>query len=128
PDVLLLVSNAPPSSVPAILALRSDSYGTWQGGANPLSPQHVDWPIIDEVAQATWKPETESMKTFQPAALPPLISASQVAVAKLIRQRRSCPALDGETSISPATFCRLLGRLLPRPGVPPLDALPSGPP
>jgi SagB-type dehydrogenase family enzyme len=127
PDVLLLVSNAAPSSLPLYLALRPLSSGTWEGGANPLSPQHVDWPVIDEVAKATWKPETAPMETFRPAALPPLIPSSQVATATLIRQRRSCLALDGKTSISADTFYRMLDSLLPRPGVPPWDVLPWAP-
>jgi SagB-type dehydrogenase family enzyme len=127
PDILLLVSNTPPSSLPTILALRSALDGTWQGRANPLSPQHVDWPIIDEVAKATWKPETEPREAFEPASLPPLIPSSQVAAATLIRQRRSCLALDGETSISAETFYRMLDSLLPRPGVPPWNTLPWEP-
>ncbi len=127
PDILLLVSNATPSSLPASLALRSWSSGMWEGTANPLSPQHVDWPVIDEVAQATWKPETAPMETFQPAALPPLKPLIQVAAATLIRQRRSCLALDGKTSISADAFYRMLDSLLPRPGVPPWDSLPWEP-
>ena len=127
PDVLLLVSNAAPSSLPVPLALRPWSSGTWNGLANPLSPQHVDWPVIDEVAKTTWKPETAPMETFQPAALPPLMPSSQVAAATLIRQRRSCLALDGKTSISADTFYRMLDSLLPRAGVPPWDTLPWEP-
>ena len=127
PDVLLWVSTAAPSSLAAPFALHPRSSGTWQGGANPLSPQHVDWPVIDEVAGATWKPETAPMETFQPAALPPLIPSNQATAAMLIRQRRSCLALDGKTSISADTFYRMLDRLLPRPGVPPWDTLPWEP-
>ena len=114
-------------SFPAPLALRFAPDGVWEGRANPLSPQHVDWPIIDEVAKATWKPETEPMQTIEPVALPPLIPSSQVAAATLIRQRRSCLALDGKTSISAETFYRMLDSLLPRPGVPPWDTLPWEP-
>jgi SagB-type dehydrogenase family enzyme len=127
PDVLLLVSNTPPSSIPAPLALRFVPDGVWEGRANPLSPQHVDWPIIDEVAKATWKSETEPMQTIEPVALPPLIPSSQAAAATLIRQRRSCLALDGKTSISAETFYHILDSLLPRPGVPPWDTLPWEP-
>ena len=141
PDVLLLVSNThtlarraseedlgnPLSSFPALLALRFAPDGVWDGRANPLSPQHVDWPIIDEVAKATWKPETEPMQTIEPVALPPLNPSSQVAAATLIRQRRSCLALDGKTSISAETFYHMLDSLLPRPGVPPWDTLPWEP-
>jgi SagB-type dehydrogenase family enzyme len=127
PDVVLLVSKVPPSSLPALLALRSESYGTWQGKANPLSPQYVDWPIIDEAAKATRKPETEPMEVFESVALPPLIPSSHLAAATLIRQRRSCLALDGKTSISISTFYRMLDSLLPRPGVAPWDMLPWEP-
>ena len=67
------------------------------------------------------------MQTFEPAALPPLIPSSQVAAATLIRQRRSCLALDGKTSISAETFYHMLDSLLPRPGVPPWDTLPWEP-
>ena len=113
PDVLLLVSNThalarrasevdggnPASRFSTLLALRSALDGTWEGRANPLSPERVDWP----------------MEAFEPAALPPLIPSSQVAAATLVRQRRSCLALDGETSISAETFYRMLDSLLPRP-------------
>ena len=67
------------------------------------------------------------MQTMEPVALPPLIPASQVAAATLIRQRRSCLALDGKTSISAETFYHMLDSLLPRPGVPPWDTLPWEP-
>jgi SagB-type dehydrogenase family enzyme len=127
PDVLLFVSNTPHTSFPAPLTLRFTPDGVWEGRANPLSPQHVDWSIIDEVAKATWKPETEPMQTMEPVALPPLIPSSQVSAAKLIRQRRSCLALDGKTSISAETFYYMLDSLLPRPGVPPWDMLPWEP-
>ena len=67
------------------------------------------------------------MQTIEPVALPPLIPSSQAAAATLIRQRRSCLALDGKTSISAETFYRMLDSLLPRPGVPPWDTLPWEP-
>lgn len=127
PDVLLLLSNAPHSSFSAQLPLHFAPDGVWEGRANPLSPQHVDWPIIDEVAKATWKPETEPMQPIEPVTLPPLISSSQMAAATLIRQRRSCLALDGTTSISAETFYHMLDSLLPRPAVPPWDVLPWEP-
>jgi SagB-type dehydrogenase family enzyme len=127
PDVLLLVSNVPTSRVLALLPLRSESYGTWQGRSNRLSPSHVDWPIIDEVARATWKPETEPAEPIRLPVLPPLAASSQVPAATLIRQRRSCLALDGQTSISSATFYRMLDHLLPRLQVPPWDVLPWEP-
>jgi hypothetical protein len=50
-----------------------------------------------------------------------------VNAARLIKQRRSCLALDGITSISAETFYAMLDRLLPRPGVPPWDVWPWPP-
>jgi hypothetical protein len=47
--------------------------------------------------------------------------------ATLIRQRRSCLALDGRTAVTAETFYGMLDHLLPRPGVPPWDVLPWPP-
>ena len=101
--------------------------GTWAGQANPLSPAHVDWPVIDEVAGATWKSKTERRAAERLPLLPVLSPGNLVAAATLIRQRRSCLDLDGETSIGVDTFYAMLDRLLPRPGVPPWDVLPWPP-
>jgi hypothetical protein len=101
--------------------------GTWAGQANPLSPAHVDWPVIDEVAGATWKPRTARRAADRLPLLPALSPGNLVAAATLIRQRRSCLGLDGETSIGLDTFYAMLDRLLPRPGVPPWDVLPWPP-
>jgi hypothetical protein len=59
--------------------------------------------------------------------LPPLTPACRIPAATVIRQRRSCQTLDGKTTIPGATFYRVLDHLLPRPGVPPWDALPWPP-
>jgi hypothetical protein len=59
--------------------------------------------------------------------LPPLSSPCRTPAATLIRQRRSCLALDGRTTIAAETFYRMLDPLLPRPGAPPWDALPWSP-
>src|SRR4029077_20071246 len=41
--------------------------------------------------------------------------------------RRSCLALDGRTALSAEAFFHIIDRLLPRPGVPPWDAVPWAP-
>lgn len=128
PAAALLISTRgkQPAVTPAITAdvVRD---GAWAGRANPLSPNHVAWPVIDQVAKATRKPRT-SPRVFEPAlSVPPLASGSRTAAATLLRQRRSCLGLDGKTGIEPGTFYAMLDRLLPRTGVPPWDALP-GPP
>ena len=100
--------------------------GKWKGKANSLSPDHVDWEVIDDVASATWKPVTRD-KAAEPPRLPPLRSSSGASAAALIRQRRSCLALDGQTAIAAGTFYAMLDFLLPRRGVAPWDALPWEP-
>jgi len=103
------------------------SQGVWSGTANALSPSHVHWEVIDIVAGATRKPATEPEASHVPEALQPLANGSTIPAATLIRQRRSCLALDGKTGIDQATFFRMLDHLLPRRAVPPWDALPWPP-
>jgi SagB-type dehydrogenase family enzyme len=123
PVALLLVSPRQPAVPPLALPLATFRAGQWAGQANPLSSAYVDWEGIDAVAAATWKPETSLPGRVEYAEAPPLPSVCQAPAATLIRQRRSCLALDGRTSISAETFYQMLDHLLPRPGVPPWDAL-----
>jgi nitroreductase len=87
----------------------------------------VDWSIIDRAAEAASKPETIFARIPAAPELPPVPSSSRVPAGQLIRQRRSCLALDGKTSIPAQTFYRLLDHLLPRPQVAPWDMLPWEP-
>jgi hypothetical protein len=86
----------------------------------------VAWEALDDVAAATMKPATAGAG-FAGTALPPLPPARRIAAATLIRQRRSCLALDDQTPIAAAALYALLDRLLPRPGIPPWDMLPWEP-
>src|SRR5436305_141127 len=57
PDCLLLVGPPPLAQVrPDTGAVAAR---TWTGRANPLSPRHVRWEVIDVVAAAARKPLTE---------------------------------------------------------------------
>lgn len=123
PDALILVSRGLVSEPPQALPVKTIRAGHWAGQANQLSPSHVDWDIIDHVAEATWKPATEWHRRVETTPLPPLSCAYRTWAPTLIRQRRSCLALDGQTPIPAVTFYRMLDHLLPRPGVPPWDAL-----
>jgi SagB-type dehydrogenase family enzyme len=123
PDGLILVSVGSVSSPPRTLPVETVRAGHWAGQANRLSPSHLGWDVIDEVAQATWKPATDGLGRGYHTLLPPLFSPCRTPAATLIRQRRSCLALDGQTSIPAGTFYRMLDHLLPRPGVPPWDTL-----
>jgi SagB-type dehydrogenase family enzyme len=115
-------SGSSESQIP-LAAVESIRAGKWTGQANPLSPSHVRWEVIDAVAKATRKATTVCTGDWEPASLPPLSSSCTTPAAALIRQRRSCLALDGRTAISAATFYRMLDGLLPRRNVPPWDVL-----
>ncbi len=110
-----------------IEALRG---GTWSGEPNALSPEHVDWPAIAEVATATAKPRTSLPSSTPPGAPLPAVadrpSDARSAVG-LVRGRRSAVAMDAETGLPSAAFFALLDRLVPRPGTPPWDVLPWSP-
>jgi SagB-type dehydrogenase family enzyme len=132
PDALILVSREPALASPRIpgfraLPVEAIRGAHWWGQANPLSPSHVAWAVIDDAAKATWKPTTNWPGQVEPASLPPLTTDCQASAASLIRQRRSCQALDGQTAMPVDTVYRMLDRLLPRPAVPPWDVLPWPP-
>src|SRR5207237_6026987 len=128
PDGIVLVWMLRPCPIsPPSLPTRVFRMTTWAGKANALSSAHVDWWIIDDVAGATWKPDTEPAALRPAAPLPPLRPTGNVTAATLIRQRRSCLALDGKTTLTAKTFYGMLDHLLPRPGVPPWDVLPWPP-
>ena len=108
----------------------------WQGRANTLSSEHsVEWPVIDEVAQATRRCESSPIKEdfsgfpsedelFWTPVRQGLLSAE-----KAILGRRSAVAMDGSTAISRAVFFRMLARLIPTQGQRsmPWDAIPWRP-
>jgi SagB-type dehydrogenase family enzyme len=107
--------------------------GTWQGRANRLSRENpVPWEIIADVAAACWKPTVERNIVALSAdrhATPVhatsdalrLTIDDKLSAGRLIRQRRSAVSFDGKTSITSATFFRMLGRVMPRVELPQLD-------
>jgi SagB-type dehydrogenase family enzyme len=127
PGTVMLVSSLPIAALPQTLPFEAVRVGHWVGQANQLSSGHVDWKIIEAIAKATRKPITDSIGQVEIASSPPLSDRCRVPAATLIRQRRSCLALDGQTAISSGTFFGMLDHLLPRPDVPPWDVLPWGP-
>ena len=127
PGALLLVGPPPLSPVrPDGMALEG---AAWAGTANRLSPGHVRWEGVEDVAAAAWKPATDGRAAHALPPLPPLPPhpSGAVPAAALIRRRRSCLGLDGRTGVEARTLYGVLDRLLPRPGVPPWDALPWAP-
>ncbi|HEX9186950.1 MAG TPA: SagB/ThcOx family dehydrogenase [Vicinamibacteria bacterium] len=113
--------------------------GTWAGVPNPLSPTHVDWSAVGDVAAATAKPRTVVSRSSVPAGVPddrpsPGLSMTahptrtegdELSAVRLLRQRRSAVAMDGTTGLGRSAFFHVVERLLPRPGIPPWDVLPG---
>ena len=92
----------------------------WQGRANTLSPEHsVEWPVIDEVAQATRRRESSPIKEdfsgfpSEDELFGTPVRQGLLSAEKAILGRRSAVAMDGSTAISRAVFFRMLARLIP---------------
>ena len=102
--------------------------GRWLGRASQLSEDHVRWTIIDDVARATEDPGhvTITAETAENAQnLNSAISAASAVnvlrpldASRLLLQRRSALAFDGESSIPRDAFLRMLSRALPGPNAP----------
>jgi len=118
--------------------IQALSHGRWHGRANRLSHDApVPWEIIDDVAEATRKTSIEHRSvTFPGHRLDQTLSEVSDKIPEagtIIRQRRSAVSLDGKTSITAATFYRMLARVMPNADQPqperpmPWDALPWEP-
>jgi len=93
--------------------------GKWNGTANRLSGEHgVHWDIIDEVAEASWKCMVEQDSVALPRLFTNDVSRftfhENQSAGQIIRQRRSAVSFDGTTSISSATFFRMMERVMSR--------------
>jgi SagB-type dehydrogenase family enzyme len=131
----------------AVHALVKDSLSRWQGKANRLSHDDpVPWEIIEDVAKASRKETCEHRSlpltlVLSPAAgeredeenSPTLDDRRTLSAWQIIHQRRSALAFDGQTSISAASFFKMMQRVVPRPEVAvaerpmPWDAIPWDP-
>ncbi len=108
--------------------VKSLAAGPWHGKANCLSRDHgVHWDIIDEVAEATWKTHDENtticlnISFAQNTPHPSPLTPHGALAGQIIRQRRSAVSFDGKTSISAATFFRMMQLVMPRSDRPQLD-------
>ncbi len=149
PDCLAVLwpCDAPVSSGGTIpLWLNQDvvaklSRSTWHGQANRLTRENpVPWEIVDDAAAVSWKSQTDmqtvplgkSLDRTTPHASP-LTPHVSLQAGQIIRQRRSAVAFDGKTSVSSATFFRMLSCVMPAAELPqlerpmPWDVLPWGP-
>ncbi len=138
PDcILALHPQGQAPSMPRLSERLIDEFGTLRlrGMPNRLSPGHVDWSIIDEVAAATEKPPTQnpygesregSGAVQQAEAWEPPATATRT-LREIVRQRRSAVTMDRHTHMSRDTFYRILLRTVPGPGQFPFNALPWSP-
>ena len=99
----------------------------WRGNPNQLSTSYVDWGVA-EIAEAARKPHGAGQ--YEQLQSPPKqwsLEIRPVSLRKMIRQRRSAVAMDGDTRISRDTFYRILQKTLAVPGNIPFNTLPWKP-
>jgi len=127
PDVLIVLSpfeeTMPDNTLPSVNVLAFESL-EWQGTPNQLSQSHVDWKL-DEITEATKKPHTSShyeQLLSSPSSWD--MEIRPLSLRKIIRQRRSAVAMDGETRISQNAFYRILQKIATIPNTIPFSTLP----
>jgi len=123
---------------PAGTSLASDELDTatlsrfatlsWQGTPNELSPEHVEWDVIDVVARQAAKPRgARAVGDFAPPWPPLAVGDEPIPFRRIVHQRRSAVALDGRSALALDAFFQTLRRTLPGRGEAPFDALPWSP-
>jgi nitroreductase len=100
------------------------------GQRNTLSPDHRDWPAIDEVAAATEKHEPPSDDFWSRFSLENdslKVGESPRSLRRMIHQRRSAVALDGRSGITREAFYQILLKVMPADNQIPFTTLPWRP-
>ncbi len=107
-------------------AISAVVQGEWHGTPNILSPSHRPWPIIDDVDEATRKPETNAsyVTATTPEPVEPASIDKSLLLRRLIHRRRSAVAMDGHTGLARAGFYSILQRCMPKARQFPFNALP----
>lgn len=126
PEALVLITpvRAPlDAPAPPAAELEAELERTsWRGTPGELSPEHVEWELIDLVAKAARKPRTPP-GAHAPAPRP---SADPAPAGppwrEVVHHRRSAVAMDGSTSMAAEDLVSVLRRTLP--GAPPFDLFP----
>ena len=95
------------------------------GNPNPLSKEHVDWYVIDEVSSATYKPATDEETYIYKDHEYFAKEISSMDGVKIIRQRRSAQAYDEKTAITKEDFFAILDKTIPRCYSAPFDLEPG---
>ena len=127
PDMLLAcvpAQQAGELSGPPAAALQAIASLAWQGKPNTLSPSHLDWGI-EALASLLRKPRGAiAYEQFTRPLQSGMLPLRPAALRRMIRQRRSAVAMDGQTQLPRENFYRMLARTLAAPGAVPFAALP----
>ncbi len=111
----------------------------WNGAPNRLSPAHgQDWPVIEEVSQATrkreppaasfWQKSSEQSSEHSTVDNPALLEGdSPLPLRPLLHRRRSAVAFDARTGLAREAFFQILLKSLPGQGQIPFATLPWRP-
>jgi SagB-type dehydrogenase family enzyme len=127
PECIALVSMPPgfgsrDSGFDAEEFVAAAQAGFWSGRANRLSSDHIDWPIIDEVAAATRYPgRTLEPRTSESRIPTPESRSGDPKARAIVLQRRSALSFDGRGVLRRERFLGMLDRL--NPSSPPWDAI-----
>ena len=143
PECLAVVARASWAAGDRAVLVDAAHRASWHGEANRLSADHVDWRIIDRVAETTRYPGLQSTPNsttpnsqlrnsqgLQPPISPTTLGvgrsgswelASAPSASEVILGRRSAVAFDALTRLPREQFFSMLSRL--QPGAPPWDGL-----
>jgi nitroreductase len=115
PDMLCaVVPGKHDSPVPGVLPALNRPPEVWLGTPNQLSESRVHWEIIEEVAAACEKPETQLPIYLQ---IPPTSDIASITsepdARQIFQQRRSAVAMDGQTALNQERFYQMLQRCCP---------------
>jgi hypothetical protein len=101
---------------------------TWHGTPNQLSPEHADWPVIDDVAASCRQLRGHTLARDFDAPWPPLVIGDEpIPFRRIAHQRRSAVSMDGRSGLTADAYFQTLRRTLPARGEAPYDALPWSP-
>ena len=113
PDVIAWVTlGATPSEDPPLPICPS----LWFGQAQPLSPEHVAWPVIDAAESFSRRTAHDAARDHaMPTPSQPLIVPDGPALpaGTVIRQRRSAQRMQKGIGLSQATLQRMFAATLP---------------
>ena len=87
----------------------------WRGQANRLDPHPMyQWPVIDQVAQASRRAVRQSVMPLPALAARRLLPDTRASASTLIRSRRSAQRFDRRARLEAARFWPILAALMPQ--------------